>query len=330
MHPAIATSAPNAGDHTELSLASDHASLVRCWTEWALPEAVRAGELAECSLRTYRRAASYWLQSTRLIHQPTASTVKEWVISMKSAGLSASSMATYLAAIKSLYNWADSNNLYPNIARGVKQPKVYKDSPLPCPTSTDVSRMYQAANAESIQGKRDRAILAIMYCTAFRCVSLRRAKVADLDLTTGTIRHQPKGHKEKDSLATLSPTAIRSLQDYLVARGPLDQTAPLFVAVGNRRDVLDGLTEKSIRTIVVQASEGIGLIQRNEYGHIRNRGHYSAHSIRRAAITKAAECLGMDTAQTLAGHASSDTTRRAYARINRYKQLQNTAAILDL
>jgi len=159
---------------------------------------------------------------------------------------------------------------------------------------------------------------------------LPRADICDVDFSSGKIRHQPKGHREKDAIAVLSNTAIDALKDYLAARGPVSDSDPLFAPVGNRHSRSGHLTTKSMRSMVLILSEAAGLARRDSEGKIANPGHYSAHSIRRAAVTEAAEKLGMDVAQTLAGHASVDTTRCAYARINRYRQLQATARILDL
>jgi len=189
--------------------------------------------------------------------------------------------------------------------------------------------MYRSISSSSIRGKRDKALLAVMYSTALRCISLTRAEVCDVDFTTGTIRHQPKGHREKDTLAVLSNAANDALREYLAARGPLTDSDPLFAPVGNRHSRSGHLTTKSMRSMVLALTEAAGLARRDSKGRISNPGHFSAHSIRRAAVTEAAEKLGMDVAQTLAGHASVDTTRRAYARINRYRQLQATAKILD-
>jgi integrase len=154
--------------------------------------------------------------------------------------------------------------------------------------------------------------------------------VEDLDFIAGTLRHQPKGHRAKDAIAVLSQTALEALKSYLVARSNLTGSSALFEAAGNRRAKSGGLTERTMRAIVLELTEETGLARRTHEGHLINPGHYSAHSIRRASITTAAEHLGMEAAQTLAGHACMDTTRRAYARVNKYRQLKSTASILDL
>jgi len=306
-----------------------HCGLVDQWLTSALPASVALGELAESTPKTYRRAATLWFRHLEGNDTPTPANVREWVAGMRTTSISASTISTYLAAIKAFYRWTESTNSYPNIARAVRAPRVVKDSPLPCPSAQEVSGMFHSIDSNCLKGKRDRALLAVMYSTAMRCISLCRATVGDVDLSAGTIRHQPKGHRVKDALAILSPSAVDAMSDYLATRGTVSNEASLFIAVGNHHSTSTGLTSRAMRALIVSLTEGIGLARRADDGHIRNPGCYSAHSIRRAAVTAAAEQLGMDAAQTLAGHASVDTTRRAYARVNKYRQLQATAHVLD-
>lgn len=306
-----------------------HHILISEWLFTVLPSLIEAGELAENTHRSYKQAAYKWLDYLAGRDYPTTMNIMEWTLGMRNSGRSISTIATNLAAIKSFYRWTETQGIFPNIARPVKSPRVSKDSPLPAPSVFEITTMFKSIPSDTIQGKRDRALLSIMYSTALRSVSLLRASVGDVDFRAGTLRHQAKGHREKDGMAVLSNTAREALMDYLAARGPMRDSDPLFAPVGNRRSRSGHLTSKSMRAVILSLTETAGLARRNANGRIANPGHYSAHSIRRAAVTEAAEKLGMDVAQTLAGHASSDTTRRAYARTNKYRQLQATAKILD-
>ncbi len=314
---------------TDLAISNEHISLIRRWLDEYLPAEIRAGTLAETTLRPYRHAASRWCAFLAIEARPSPLHVTTWVVSLRESGKAPSTVAGYLAAIKSCYRWLESEACYPNIARSVRSPRVLKDTPLPCPTSVAVEAMYRSISSMSLQGLRDRALIAVLYSTALRTISVCRARVEDVDLTTATLRHQPKGHAGKDAVAVLSATATEALRAYLGMREPLRGDAPLFTAAGNRRNDESGLTSRSIRAIVLGLAETQGLALRTADGRIRNRGHYSAHAIRRASITAVAERLGLDAARTLAGHASVDTTRRAYARVNSYRQLQLAATTLD-
>src|ERR1035437_725967 len=177
------------------------------------------------------------------------------------------------------------------LATKARAPRARNDTPLPCPSGENVAEMFRSISSDAIQGLRDRALLAVMYSTALRCVSLLRASVDDVDFATGTLRHQPKGHREKDAIAVLSTTASTALADYLAARGPLTSGAPLFAPVGNRRSASGRLSTRSMRNIVLSLSEIAGLARRSKDGKVLNPGHFSAHSIRRAAVTVAVAAL---------------------------------------
>lgn len=303
--------------------------LVERWLGEALPLAIRDGYLASASLKPYRGSANRWLRFLGGIQRPTPKHVLGWIVSLKEESLTVSTVATYLSAIKSLYRWAELEGHYPNIARQVKTPKVAKDTPLPCPTGDQIREMFFSIPSTNLRGLRDRGLVGVLYSTALRSISICRARVQDLDLALGTIKHQPKGHREKDAVAVLSATAREALREYFAARGPVRADSPIFTAVGNHRNDQAGLSSRSIRGIILALAESQGLVHRTPEGKVRDRGHYSVHSIRRAAITTIAERFGLDTARNLAGHASVDTTRRAYARVNSYRQHQLAAEALD-
>jgi site-specific recombinase XerD len=313
----------------EVAAAGVHAALVVQWLEVALPAAVALGELTEGSIRPYRQAVTRWLQYLAGSDLPTPANVKEWVATMRASGLSHASVGTYLAGIKSCYRYLESQDSYPNIARAVRSPRARNDTPLPCPSGEIVAEMFRSIPSDAIQGLRNRALLAVMYSTALRCVSLLRALVEDVDFGAGTLRHQPKGHREKDAIAVLSTTASTALAEYIAARGPLTKTAPLFAPVGNRRSASGHLSTRSMRAVVLSLSEIAGLARRSNDGKLLNPGHFSAHAIRRAAVTVAVETLGLESGQVLAGHSSAEVTKRSYARVDKYRQLQATAKALD-
>jgi len=174
-----------------------------------------------------------------------------------------------------------------------------------------------------------------MFSTALRLVSLTAANVADLDPLDAVLTYAGKGDRgTKGRRAYLSASALDALRRYLSARraangGTLDPQAPLFVAEGNRAGG-GRLTARSMRRIIVGLMEKAGHVRRDETGHIARPRVFSAHSLRRSALTAAYDVAGLDAAQTLAGHADPATTRRHYARVQKGKVLKELAGALDL
>jgi integrase/recombinase XerD len=165
------------------------------------------------------------------------------------------------------------------------------------------------------------------------------ADVADLDAGDCVLAYKGKGDRDNARRAYLPPSAMDALGRYLEARrgacpvhaiaADLAPDAPLFAAVGNRAGG-DRLTARSVRRIVVGLMERAGHIHRNGAGKIARPRIFSAHSLRRSAITCAFDAAGLDAAQTLAGHADPKTTRRAYARVQKSRVLRDLAGVLDL
>jgi integrase/recombinase XerD len=142
-----------------------------------------------------------------------------------------------------------------------------------------------------------------------------------------------RSDRDKGRRAFLPPAAIEALRSYLSARraagDDLAPGNPLFAAVGNRAGG-ERLTARSVRRIIVGLMERAGHVQRDGTGRIARPRVFSAHSLRRSAITAAYDAAGLDAAQTLAGHADPKTTRRAYARVQKGRVLRELTAVLDL
>lgn len=306
-------------------------ALVSAWLAW-LHEQAALGQLSDATVVTYAKNIARWvdfLESIARTDRPTPGTVSAYVAALI-PGHRPGSVNALVSAAKSLYRWAESRDLYPNIARSSRALRVANDGALPALTQVEVAALVASIDGAGLRGLRDRALVCLFFSTAFRCVSVARADVGDLDMDAGTLRHQPKGHSGKDTLARLTPIAVAALRTYLTARQPTGPSAPLFAPVGNHRGADDRLTTRSMRGIVLKLMERQGHARRDAAGRLTHPGVYSAHSLRRSALTTAYESNGLESAQTLAGHASAETTKRSYVRTQKDRQLQALTQALDL
>lgn len=313
----------------------NHKALADAWRR-DLAARAAAGHLAGRSVAAYVKNAERWLNwiNSQGIARPTPADVLAYVAALRNAGLKAASVNAYLDAIRSLYRWAESQNLYPAIARSISGLKIRKDEPLACLDRKSIGGLLTHVTGNNIARLRDRALIHVLFATGLRLVSLTGANLADLDIEAGTLAYRGKGDTETSRRAYLSPSASTALSEYLTARrlawqGRLSPFAPLFAASGNRADG-ERLSDRSIRRIVTTLMERAGHVRRDETGKITRPRVLSAHSIRRSAITAAYEARGLDAAQTLAGHADPKTTLRAYARIQKGRILSDLAGALDL
>lgn len=313
----------------------NHRALADAWAADLRAQAA-AGVKAERTADAYARNVGRWLDwlDAAGLDLPTPADVLRFVAELRAAGLKPASVNAHLDAVRGLYRFAETRNVYPAIARSVRGLAVRKDEPLDCLDRDAVAALLRHADLESLRGLRDAALVHVLFATGLRLVSLCGLDVADLDAGDAALVYRGKGDCDKARTAYLPPGALAALVRYLDARraatgADLDGAAPLFAAVGNRAGG-ERLTARSVRRVVVALMEAAGHVHRDGAGHLLRPRVLSAHSLRRSAITTAFEAAGLEAAQTLAGHADPKTTRRAYARVNKGRVLRGLAGVLDL
>lgn len=329
-------------------VALDHEVLVGAWLR-DLESAAAAGQRAAETVETYRRLIRPWLAFLRE-HEPagkppTPATVQRYLVALR-PGRKPATLNAHLAAVRSCYAWAESKDAYPAIARSVRSAREHRDGPLPSLTPDEVNEFLRAVSDRSQQPAprtdleavldrigilRDIAFVRVLYGTGLRLVSLVRADAVDVDLRAAppVLRHQPKGHQAKDALAVLPSAAAVAVAAYLVARTAAG-VAGDALWVGLRPRPGSRLTDVSMRRIVTAGMARAGFARRDGSGNLVAPGQFSAHCIRRSAVTAVVDAQGLEAGQILAGHASADTTRKAYARAKRFEVLRGAANMLDL
>lgn len=315
--------------------ALNHRALADAWAVDLRAQAA-AGMIADRTAGTYAHNVGRWLAwlDARSMDRPTPADVLAFVADLRAAGLKPASVNAHLDAVRGLYRWAETQNLYPAIARSVRGLAVRKDEPLDCLDRDAVRGLLAYADGESLQALRDRALVHVLFSTGLRLVSLCALNVQSLDAGDCVLAYAGKGDREAARRAYLSPSALDALGRYLADRravegADLAKDAPLFAAVGNRAGG-ERLTARSVRRVVVDLMEAAGHVHRDAAGKIERPRVLSAHSLRRSAITCAFDAAGLDAAQTLAGHADPKTTRRCYARVQKGRVLRGLAGVLDL
>jgi integrase/recombinase XerD len=306
----------------------DHRQLAQLWFADNRLR-VAAGQLGFRSAEVYERNIRRWLywMETEGITRPLPNDVLRYVAALRKSGLAGHSVNAYMQAVRIFYRWAETQNLYPAIGRSVRGVKVKKDEPLDCLARAGVAALLEHCGA-GLSGLRDRALVQVLFSTGLRLVSAVELDVEDVDLEAGTLMYRGKGDRETGRRAYLSGSALVALKAYIRARGQLMEGAPLFAAVGNKA-FGQRLTDRSMRRIVVGLMEAAGHVKRTDGKIVRPRV-FSAHSLRRSAITTAYEAQGINAAQTLAGHASPTTTLASYARVQKGRLLAELSGAMNL
>lgn len=216
-----------------------------------------------------------------------------------------SSQARILSAIKSFYNYLlFGERLDVSPAEPVGAPKCGR--PLPDVLSTDeIDRIIAAVDTRTVKGRRDSAILEVLYSCGLRVSELVSLRLCDLFFGEGYIRVIGKGDKQR--LVPISAVARDKIQIYLEDRRCV-QSRDERVFLNNRGS---GLTRVMIFTLLRQAALRAGITARISPHTFRHS--FATHLLRGGAgIRQVQEMLGHESILTteIYTHLDNDHLRR--------------------
>lgn len=265
------------------------------------------------SIDTYRKALKQFISymSRNNITEPT----REDILSFKHeevATHAAATVSVYIVAVRQFFTWLEVNKIYPNVATGIKGARTPKGFHKDTLTIEQIKSTLNGINRNTIEGKRDFAIINLLVRTGLRTIELYRANIEDIRQEAGEILLyiQGKGRDSKDAFVILTEDAIKPIRDYISARNEKSLTKPLFIS-HSRRNPGDRLSTRSISRTVKEALKAVGL----------NDSRLTAHSLRHTAVTLS--LIGGATiqeAQQMARHADINTTLKYAHNINRIKE----------
>lgn len=289
-------------------------------TEEAIAQYTKSLDAKPKTKETYAKALRVffaWSGNTVPTERAQIIAYKEHLV----ANYKATTVNAYITAIKGFYSFLEAEGICPNYTaniKGVKNGKGFKKDALTVPQAKALLNNSE----DTLEGKRNTAIITLMLYTGLRTVEVERANVEDLRQTGGeTLLYiQGKGRDTKDEFVVLTAEVIGAIAEYMAMRGKVKPTEPLFSASGNRNQ--NGrLTTRSISRIIKNAMLENGI----------NSDRITAHSLRHSAVTFS--LLGGATiqeAQQLARHSNINTTLIYAHNINRIKNAaeRNIADIL--
>lgn len=273
--------------------------------ETAVAEFVKSLDVCENSRNTYRKAVLKFLDYLQEngIDAPAAQDVlnyKEHLMSQYAAN----TVNTYLCAVKLFFSHTADMGAYPNVAAKIKKLRVPRDHKKDDFSALQARGILDGIDRDTLQGKRDYAIINTMFRTGLRDIEVSRARICDIRNKSGqTVLYvHGKGHEEADAFVILTPKAYAAILDYLRSRKAAGHNtaadSALFSAFGNRNQ--DGhMTPRSISRIVKNT------LVRSGYDSSR----WTAHSLRHSAVSMAlaAGATIMDV-KDMARHENVETT----------------------
>lgn len=133
-------------------------------------------------------------------------------------GGAVASQAHLISVLKSFYRYLLKDEcLESNPMAGVARPKKWLMLPKYL-SSEEVFRLLETPDATTVIGRRDRAILELMYASGLRISEVVQLKLDDVYLGEGFLRVLGKGSKER--IVPFGAKARDSLADYLAVSRP--------------------------------------------------------------------------------------------------------------
>ena len=131
-------------------------------------------------------------------------------------GVSRRSQARLLSSLKSFFGWyAEDGNREDNPCDGVDAPKLGRYLP-DVLSVEEVSAIMEAVDLSRPGGRRDRALLEVLYGCGLRVSEVVSLRISDIFFEDGFLRIIGKGNKER--LVPIGEVAIGCISDYLDVR----------------------------------------------------------------------------------------------------------------
>jgi site-specific recombinase XerD len=210
-----------------------------------------------------------------------------------------------LSALSDLFDYlCEKNAVTDNPVHGVERPKEdANQGKTPAISDEQATALLEAPPRDTLKGKRDRAILAVLLYHAVRRAELCTIRVRDYGDREGIKHITVHGKGGKIRFIPAHPRAVRLLEEYLEASGHrAEATSPLFRSVApNAENPKQPLNSGSVyRNVVMHYCKRLG-IEAEGLG---------PHALRATSATNALS-NGSDIAevQEWLGHSSIATTR---------------------
>lgn len=164
-------------------------------------------------------------------------------------------------------------------------------------SAAELRRLMNAPDQKTLEGKRDKAILELLFSTGLRISELCGLSIDDIDMSRDEFSVRGKGDKVR--VVFLSDSARASLQDYLKHRKDMDDA--LFVRYGRKMN--DGgdlrISPRAVQRLIKLHAVKAGITR-------KVTPHVIRHSFATDLLSNGADLRSV---QALLGHANIGTTQ---------------------
>ena len=225
-----------------------------------------------------------------------SSDIRAFMLRLDQDGLSARSQARCLSSLKSFYKYLLNENLVAeNPADILESPKLWRRLP-GILSIRDVDALLSCPDESKPDGKRNKAMLEVLYAAGLRVTELVSLKLNDLNLEVGYLKSMGKGSKER--LVPLGKKAQNAVRLYI------RDARPGFLKKGDSPDLF--ITRRGTR----MTRQGFWKIIKAYASKAGIKVSVSPHTLRHAFATHLLEGgADLRSVQAMLGHADISTTQ---------------------
>lgn len=251
--------------------------------------------------------AFFGMKDAKQFRAVTRSHLLAWRKHLEKSGSGPATIRRKLSALASLFDHlCEVNAVAHNPVRGVKRPRAETgEGKTPAIADGQARKLLDAPPEGTLKGKRDRAILAVLFFHGLRREELCKLRVKDVEQRQGVTHLRVHGKGGKIRFVPAHATALMRISDYLATCGHgNDAAGALFRPVKNPRGqgrLTGALTPGKVDECVVRYYSRLIKVSAVGFGPHVARATAATHALNQGAdIAKVQEWLG---------HANIATTR---------------------
>lgn len=280
--------------------------------------------VSEHTLRNYQSDLEQFLNYLAPAHPKTGKrsspaltaidhiTIREWLSTLHTAQKKKASIARKLAALRTFFQFLVREGvLEVNPAKLVATPRLEKKLPVHL-SIEEAIKFIEAPDVTTDLGKRDRAMLELMYATGVRVAELTKMNLGDIDFKNRLIR--VTGKRRKERIVPFGEPALDALRTYLDIRDNFLEAAPVSLREPEALFLNYQGTRITTRSVGRMVEKYIAIA----VGRYEISPHALRHSFATHLLDSGADLRDI---QELLGHARLSTTQ-IYTHVSMEKLIQ--------
>jgi integrase/recombinase XerC len=251
-----------------------------------------------CSYKNDLDQFFLWLTSQDISFntcEVTSSEIRGWIVSLVEGGYSPVSVHRKASTLRAYYRFLlRQGEIRVSPMEKVVLPKRAKTLPVFVEEDSLGKLLDEFSFGDDFSGKRDRAVVEMLYLTGMRRAELIGLRDEDVDLTEGAVK--VRGKRNKERIIPLVGSFIDSLGNYLEARGKEGISSPERFFVTDRGNKM---YDKSVYNIVNRYLSMVTTVEKKSPHVLRHT--FATHMLNHGA--------DLNSIKELLGHANLSATQ---------------------